>query len=655
MSTSPEQQADPNIADMLSQLSVDEKLSLLAGKSLFKTRAIRKLSLPSMKLVDGPRGVGFHCSFKRATAFPTGIALGASWSPKLAEEFGVAIANEVIAVGGNVALGPAVNICRTPLNGRTFEYLTEDPLLNSQLAVPMVKGIQSQGVAACIKHFAANNQERGRAKVSVKISERALREIYLPVFEAAVREADVWSVMAAYNGVNGIACCENKNLLQNRLRDEWGFSGFVVSDWWAARRTESGASCMRAGLNLEMPGGGSVYRKSRLKKEFKQGDFTEQELDSCLEPLLRIWSRTTLDKLGKGARNTKAHQQLAYRMAAESITLLKNSKALLPLGKKPVRIAVVGERAKLRNCRPLYGGSAGVWSPYEITPLDGIRQGLPAGCELIDDTTKADAAIVVVGLGHRLHGDCEGKDRHDMKLPKEQEQLIKDTAAVNANTIVLLVSGSPLEMTWADDVSAIVAAWYPGMEGGRAIADVLFGRVNPSGKLPVSFPAALADYPAHSDSRGYPGEEGVVHYDEDIFVGYRHFDRAGTKLLFPFGHGLSYTTFEYSELNCSVSGDTCSVTATIKSTGTIAGAEVVQLYIAPQDSRIARPDKELKAFEKIELQANESKQLRFELSKRDFSYWCEQSNEWRADSGRYEICIAASSQDIRLREKVQFL
>lgn len=648
--------------DLLQQLTLDEKLSLLAGKSLFKTRAIPRLGLPALKLVDGPRGVGFHSSLKQCTAFPTGIALGASWNRALAEEFGRALAKEVIAVGGHVLLGPAVNICRTPLNGRTFEYLTEDPLLNSQLTVPLIRGVQSQGVAACIKHFAVNNQERSRAKISANVSERALREIYLPVFEAAVREADVWAVMAAYNAVNGVAACENQDLLQTRLREEYGFSGYVVSDWFAARRTASGASCLKAGLNLEMPGGGSRFRKSRLKREYRQGHFTEQELDAALAPLLRIWQRVASNSKDNGRRNTWAHQELAYRMAADSMALLKNQHAILPLttpeDQEPLRrIAVLGPRANKRNCRPLYGGSAGVWSPYEITPLQGISKGLPEGYALTDDVSEADVAVVVVGLGHRVKGDCEGKDRPHMKLPAEQEQLIRQTAAINRNTVVVLISGSPLEMDWANDVKAIIAAWYPGMEGGRALADIIFGRVNPSGKLPVTFPKRLTDSPAHRSLRQYPGIDKNVDYDEGIFVGYRHFDHKKCEVLFPFGHGLSYTMFAYSQLVAPkhwAAGEDITVSFELTNSGPREGAEVVQLYVAPESTMVERAPKELKAFSKEMLLTGETRKINFTLPERALAYWCEQLQDWRIDSGQYGIWIGSSSRDIRLYASVHY-
>ncbi len=651
---------DSRVQALLQAMTLDEKLSLLAGRSLFKTRGLARLGLKPMKLSDGPRGVGYHSALRRATAFPTGIALGASWNPELAREFGEALALEARAVGAQVILGPAVNICRTPLNGRTFEYFTEDPELNSRLAVEAIRGIQSTGVAACVKHYAANNQETHRMKNSSRVSERALREIYLPVFEAAVREADVWSVMAAYNAVNGVPACESKTLLDEILRREYGFTGFVVSDWFAARRTRSGASCLEAGLNLEMPGRGSRYRHSRLKREYEAGAFTEVELDAGLRPLLRVWLRTSPDAgHPPGKRNTPGHQQLARRMAEQGITLLKNDGGVLPLDRQRIRrLAVLGQRAAKRNCRPLYGGSAGVWSPYEITPLEGLRQLVGRDCEIVSDPRGADAAVVVVGLGHRVGGDFEGRDRADLELPAEQTALIRETLAQNANTIVVLVSGSPLAMPWVDEIPAIVMAWYPGMEGGRAIADVLFGEVNPGGKLPVTFPRTLADSPAHRDPRRFPGDEDTVHYEEDIFVGYRHFDREGIEPLFPFGHGLSYTCFEYSTL-APESGEwrgqgSLQLSFRLSNAGERDGSEVVQLYVGACAPSLPRPPRELKAFRRVFLRAGESTTVSFELPVRALAYYCPQARCWQVDDGDYEIALAASSRDIRLVQRVSY-
>jgi beta-glucosidase len=655
-------EADERARALLAQLTLDEKLSLLAGQSFWKTRAVPRVSLPPMKVTDGPRGVSYHSAWRRCTAFPTGIALGASWDPELAREFGEALARETAAVGAQVILGPAVNICRTPLNGRTFEYFTEDPELNARLAVACVEGIQSQGVAACIKHYAANSQETNRTRNSSQLSERALREIYLPAFEAAVREADVWAVMAAYNAVNGVAACENGELLTDKLRREYGFRGFVVSDWFAARRTVSAASAIKAGLNLEMPGKGSKYRTSNLRREFAAGAFSEAELDVCLQPLLRIWLRTQAAQRppAEMQRNTPEHQRLARRMAAESITLLKNDGDVLPLQRSRIRrLAVLGPRARKRNCLPLLGGSAGVWPPYEITPLQGLEEFLGDDCEFVRDPAGADAAIVFVGLGHgfRRGRDTEGMDRTHMALPPEQQRLIRDTVARNPHTVVVLVSGSPLEMDWAGEVPAIVMAWYPGMEGGRAIADVLFGACNPSGKLPVTFARTLGDCPAHQHERRFPGSETEVLYEEDIFVGYRHFDRASTAPLYPFGFGLSYTRFSFADLSVPASwtaGEKLQISMTLTNDGSRDGAEVVQLYVESRAPAVPRPVRELRAFRKVWLATGESRRLSFELEPSALAYYCEKDKAWCSDPGEYALALGSSSRDIHLRACIRY-
>ena len=662
MVSAPRLDAEERTRALLAQLTLDEKLSLLAGQSFWKTRAVPRVSLAPMRVTDGPRGVSYHSAWRRCTAFPTGIALGASWDAELAREFGEALARETAAVGAHVVLGPAVNICRTPLNGRTFEYFTEDPELNARLAVACVQGIQSQGVAACIKHYAANNQETNRTRNSSQLSERALREIYLPAFEATVREADVWAVMAAYNAVNGVAACENGELLTDKLRHEFGFRGFVVSDWFAARRTGSAASAMRAGLNLEMPGKGSRYRAANLKKEFAAGAFSEAELDDCLEPLLRIWLCTQRAQrpTGQMQRNTPEHQRLARRMAAESITLLKNEGDVLPLQRGRIRrLAVLGPRATKRNCLPLLGGSAGVWPPYEITPLQGLKELLGDDCEFVRDPARADAAVVFVGLGHgfRRGRDTEGMDRTHMALPPAQQRLIRDTAARNPHTVVVLVSGSPLEMDWIGEVPAIVMAWYPGMEGGRAIADVLFGVANPCGKLPVTFARTLSDCAAHRNERQFPGSETEVLYEEDIFVGYRHFDRESIEPLFPFGFGLSYTRFAFSELSVPASwqaGETLQLSMTLTNAGPRDGAEVVQLYVGSCAPAVSRPVRELRAFRKVWLAAGESQRISFELEPSALAYYCETQKAWCSDPGDYDLSLGNSSRDIHLQARVRY-
>lgn len=642
---------------LLDALTLDEKLSLCAGAGFWKTRPVPRLGIRSFRMTDGPRGIGFHSSGKRCTAFPAGIAQAASWDEPLLRRFGEALGRECRAVGGDTVLGPAINIARTPLCGRTFEYLSEDPLLNSRLVVPIVQGIQSLGVAACVKHFAANNQETNRVRVSAEVSERALQEIYLPAFRAAVEEGDAWSVMAAYNRVNGTPVCEHRDLLVRRLRQDWGFRGFVVSDWFAARFTGSTEGCVRGGLSLEMPGKGSRYSIKKLQAGLAAGAFTEADIDHNLAGLLRAMLLTGhLDpERNRGVRNSAEHRTLAREMAEAGSTLLKNDGQLLPLDPaRTRRIAVLGPKLKKRNCLPLWGGSAGVWPLSEVTPLQGLRAENRGRVEWVKDPATADAVLLFLGLSHRPGLDSEVKDKASLALPWQQDELVRRTLAVNPNTIVVLLAGSPVAMPWADDVPAILACWYPGMEGGTAIARLLFGDTNPSGKLPVTFPKTLADSPAHCSTRTFPGDRRSVHYDEELFVGYRHFDRQEIEPLFAFGHGLSYTDFAYTNLhlstNCATAGDTLVASAEIANTGDVAGAEVVQLYIADLEPGEERPPQALAAFCKVHLEAGEQRRIEFELPLSRLDVFCPRAATWQVKPGDYELRLASSSRDIRLRE-----
>lgn len=650
---------DERVDALLSELTLDEKLSLCSGKNFWETKPVPRLGIRPIRMTDGPRGVAFHSSgYRRGTAFPSGIALGASWDVDLARRQGEALGRETHAAGAHVILGPAVNLCRTPMCGRTFEYLTEDPHLNARLTVPFVQGIQSQGVAACVKHFAANNQETQRMQVSAEVSQRALRELYLPAFEAAVREGGALSVMSAYNGINGTKCGENEALLCDVLRDEWGFRGFVVSDWFAARKASSAAACIRGGLSLAMPGRFSRYRLGELRAAVEAGRLTEPEVDRALAGLLRVMIVLGhLDEAPRAARrdiSMPASHAVAREAAAAGITLLKNEGSVLPIDPARVRsVALLGPKATQRNLWPLWGGSAGVWSPDEVTPKQGLEEAFRGHATLVDSAAEADVAVVCVGLSHRPGLDSEGVDRKPFGLPDAQVRLIRATAAANPNTIVVIVAGSPVSMEWAHEVAAIVVAWYPGMEGGRAIADVLTGAVNPSGKLPVTFPRRLEDSPAHASPRSFPGDGETVYYDEDVFVGYRHFDRAGLEPLFPFGFGLSYTHFEYSDLEIETSrfeGEgQLGVAFDLTNTGDRDGAEVVQLYVGDPEASVPRPPWELRGFEKRFLRTGESARVTLCLSVRDLAWFCESPRGWRAEPGRFDVAVGASSRDLRLR------
>ncbi len=477
----------------------------------------------------------------------------------------------------------------------------------------------------------------------------------MPAFRAAVEQGDAWSVMAAYNSVNGVPACQNADLLQRRLRGEWGFRGFVVSDWFAVRGTTSSAACVKGGLSLEMPGKGSRYRYKNLKASYAQGQFSEAELDDNLRGLLHAMVLTGhLDSCGpRGQRNTAGHQALAREMAEAGMTLLKNDGALLPLDPSRIRkVAVLGPKLKKRNCLPLWGGSAGVWPPYEITPWQGLQQENHERFEWVSDPAQADAVLLFVGLSHRPGLDSEVRDRKRLELSEKQNKLIRETVAVNANTIVVLINGSPVAMPWVDQVPAILECWYPGMEGGAAIARTLFGDCNPSGKLPVTFPRSLADSPAHASARTFPGDRRTVHYDEELMVGYRHFDKYGIAPLFPFGHGLSYTQFEYRDLQLSGEDlqpeQTLTVSLTVVNTGAVAGAEVVQLYMADQQPGDDRPPQGLKGFKKIWLAPGEAKSLSLELPLVQLNIFCPQRNAWQPKPGAYTARLGSSSRDIRL-------
>ncbi len=654
--TNPALPAERRATDLLARLTLEEKFSLCAGQGLWKTKAVPRLGLKPFMLTDGPRGVGFHSSGKRCTAFPSGIAQAASWDEALLRRFGAALGQECRAVGGGTILGPAINICRTPLNGRTFEYLSEDPYLNSRLVVPIVHGVQEQGIAACVKHFAANNQETDRVRISSEVSERALQEIYLPAFRAAVEEGDAWSVMSAYNKVNGVPASASADLLRRRLRDEWGFRGFVVSDWFAPRFAGGTESCVKGGLSLEMPGKGSIYKTGKVREAYHNGLITERDVDANLHGLLTAMALTGhLDPVrSRAVRNTAEHQQLAREMAEAGMTLLKNDNAVLPLRPTDLRkVAVLGPALKKRYCLPLYGGSAGVWSPYEVTARKGLEGENRGRFEFVKEARDADVVLFFAGLSHRPGQDSEVRDRASLSLPGRQDEMIRAAARQNPNTVVVLYGGSPVAMPWLDEVRAVLLCWYPGMEGGAAVARTLFGDNNPCGKLPVTFPRSLADSPAHASPRSYPGDKRTVHYDEELFVGYRHFDKRDIEPLFPFGHGLSYTRFDYDNLvleqDALDAADTLVATLELCNSGECAGAEVVQLYIADLDAPEDRPVQALKGFAKHTLAAGERVTVRLEVAVSDLRVFSPEAGNWELLPGRYELRVGSSLRDIRLR------
>ncbi len=652
---------EERVEDLLGRLTLEEKFRLSVGIKAFFTRPIKRLGIPYFKMCDGPHGIGPHSTNNiECTYFPTGICRTATWNPEMAEKFGVALAQEIREIGYHMSLGPGINIIRSPLCGRNFEYQTEDPYLNKIMATNIVNGLQSQRIAACVKHYVCNNQETNRHTVSCEVSERALQEIYLPAFKATVTEADAWSFMSCYNKVNGVYGCENKNLLKERLRDEWGFRGFVVTDWFATRWSESTEKAVNAGLSLEMPTA-MKFRKTRLRKTFNEGKSTEETLNENIRRLLRVMFLVGLfddgNTLPKGSRNTPEHQTIARKIAEEGIVLLKNEDNLLPLDiNKLSKIAVLGPNASEK--RSMGGGSSQVLPPYEITPLQGLEEKCKGKVDIITTPSEADIAIVFAGLNHTPGMDSESTDNTIFDLPEDQIELINNTIQENPKTIVVLISCIVGMSEWVDKSPVIMQAWYPGMEGGHAIANLLFGDVNPSGKLPVTLPKKLLDSPDHLSKRTFPGDDKVF-YDEGIFVGYRHFDTNNIEPLFPFGHGLSYTTFKYENIRITpekISNDEeFTVSLDVTNSGERTGAEIVQVYVQDVESSVERPFKELKGFKKVLLKSGEKGMVTFDLDKSALSFYDEKNNCWKAEKGAFNILIGSSSRDIRLQNQIEYL
>jgi beta-glucosidase len=672
---------ETRVEDLLGRLTLEEKIKLCHADSKFTSAAIPRLGIPRRWLSDGPHGVredvgpdtwnvaGRTDDF--ATALPAAICLAATWNPELAQEAGQVIGQEARKRGKDIMLGPGVNILRTPLCGRNFEYYGEDPLLAGRMAVGYIKGVQSQGVASCVKHFAANNQETERGSINVEMDERTLREIYLPAFKAAVQEAKVWTVMGAYNKFRGTHCCESDYLLNQILKKEWGFQGAVISDWAGVHDTRG---AVLGGLDLEM-GTDKAYDDFYLAKAFregvKNGTYPQAALDDKVRRNLRVMIGTgVFDPRPEGSLNTKAHQDTARRVAEEGIVLLKNEKNFLPLDAGKIKsVAVIGENATRLQT---YGGdSSRVKAFYEISPLAGIlnrigtnvnvtysegyrKDGDAALAERAVAAAKAaDVVIYVGGINHDIGYDTEGGDKKGLEMPYGQVELLQKLTKVNPRIVAVLVGGSPMEMdAWLGSVPAVLLSWYSGMEGGNAIARVLFGDVNPSGKLPATFPKRLADSPAHTTGvKGFPGENGTTVYSEGVFVGYRWFDTKNIEPLFAFGHGLSYTTFQYSKLKVVRGGDADHPSATVEfeitNTGKRPGAEVAQIYVQDMKASVPRPVKELKGFQKVQLQLGETKIITVPLDRSAFAFYDDKQGAWVVEGGEFKILAGASAADIR--------
>ena len=695
-------QMEKRIEKLIKKMTLEEKVGLLHGNSKFYVAGVERLGIPEWSLSDGPHGVRAEINRHdwayagwtndSASYFPTGTAFAAAWNPELAYRRGEVLGEEARWRKKDVLLGPGVNIIRSPLCGRNFEYMSEDPYMNSVLAVAYIKGLQSRDVACSVKHFAVNNQETNRTTVDVECSERALREIYLPAFKAAVQEGGALTVMAAYNKFRGEFCAENNYLVRKILRNEWGFDGVYVTDWGAAHST---VPSMEAGLDLEM---GTLidkyedwYYANPLIEAVKSGKVPMSLVDEKVGDVLRVMIKTiVLDpkkRFGPGSMNTKEHQQATYDAAAEAIVLLKNQNNLLPLDFSSIKsLAVIGDNATRKHSNG--GLSSEIKAVYEVTPLGALRakwgdkvdirfaqgyeklstfvegsnNGQSSGTfssktqesdallkEAVEVARTSDVALLVCGLNHDY--DTESFDRLNMDIPYGQVELIQEVVKANPRTIVVMIAGSPLNMAAVDICSpAIVWAWFNGMEGGNALVDVLSGKVNPSGKMPFTTPVSLDQSPAHALGN-FPGRDLKVNYEEDILVGYRWFDTKGLPVVYPFGYGLSYTTFNYSNLNTDKKtydqADTIQATFTLTNTGDREGTEVAQLYVSDPVCSVMRPVKELKGFKKVFLKPGESRRITLDIPVSSLAFYSEAQSQFVVEPGEFILQLGASTSDIK--------
>ena len=702
---------EERVKDALTRMTLEEKVAMIHAQSKFSSPGVPRLGIPEVWTTDGPHGIRPEVLWDKwnqagwtndsCIAFPALTCLSATWNPEMSYLYGKSIGEEARYRKKDILLGPGVNICRTPLNGRNFEYMGEDPYLSSIMVVPYIKGVQENGVAACVKHYALNNQEFKRHTTNVHLTDRALYEIYLPAFKAAVQEGKAWSIMGAYNLYKGQHACHNQYLLNDILKGEWGFDGVVVSDWGGVHDTDQ---AITNGLDMEFGswtdglsnGASNAYDNYYLADPYleriQSGKAGTKELDDKVRRILRLAFRTTMDRNRPyGAMRSPEHYDAARKIGEAGIVLLQNNGNLLPIDlAKTKKIAVIGENAV--KMMTVGGGSSSLKVQREISPLDGIRNrvgnrakvvyargyvgdasgeynGVVSGQNLKDDRSpeeliaeavrvagEADYVIFIGGLNKSAHQDCEDSDRTGLGLPYGQDRVITELVKVNQNLVVVNVSGNAVAMPWIKEVPAVLQAWFLGSEAGNAIAAVLMGDVNPSGKLPFTFPARLEDVPAHQLGE-YPGSEKVgdivnEKYNEGIFVGYRWADKQKkAKPLFPFGHGLSYTTFEYgkpvADKKTMTADDTITFTVTVKNTGDREGQEVVQLYISDKKSSLPRPVKELKGFRKVKLAPGEEQKVSFTVAKDALSFFDDAKHEWIAEPGKFEAVIAASVADIR--------
>lgn len=688
------QDIEERIEDALGRMTLEEKIKMCHAQSKFSVAGVPRLGIPELWTNDGPHGVKAEIQWNSwnyaewtndsCTAFPALTCLAATWNPEMSKLYGESLGAEARYRKKDVILGPTINIYRTPLAGRNFESFGEDPYLTSQMVVPYIQGVQKFGVATCVKHFAVNNQEADRLKVNVEISDRALHEIYLPAFKAAIIEGKAWSLMGSYNKLRGQFCSYNDFLINQILKRDWNFDGVVVSDWGAVHHTKEAAL---NGLDLEM-GTDDFYSEfffaDPLLKMVKNGMIEESVIDEKIRRILRLVFRTVMNKNKPwGSFATEKHAMVAREIAQEGIVLLKNENNILPIDKNKFNnILVVGENA----IKPMTvgGGSSELKVKNEVTPLEGLKnrfgqemnisftQGYVSSYkdgttqarggltfEAIEAAKKADLVIYVGGLNKERGQDSEQADRTDMDLPYEQNKLIQSLTEANKNLIVVLLSGNAVSMPWINKVPAVVQAWYGGSEAGNALASILSGDVNPSGKLPMTFPVCLSDNSAHSLKGGeYPGDGQTVHYNDDIFVGYRWLDKEKIKALFPFGHGLSYTNFTYGKIILDKrefsANEQLKLSINIKNTGKRDGAEVVQLYIKNRKSSLPRPEKELKGFQKVFLKAGEEKEITMYISAKELQFYDDTRKQWIAEPGKFDLLIGSSSRDIRQTKSILY-
>ncbi len=696
---------DERVEDALSRMTLQEKANMIHAQGKFSSAGVPRLGIPDLWMSDGPHGVRAEINWNdwgysnrtndSITAFPALTALAATWNPDLSFAYGNALGEEALYREKDVMLGPGVNIYRTPLNGRNFEYMGEDPYLASVLVVPYIKGMQQNGVAASVKHFALNNQELWRGHIDVNLSDRALHEIYLPAFKSAVIDGDSWTIMGSYNKIRGQHACHNEMLLNKILKDDWGYKGVVVTDWGGAHDTREAALY---GLDLEM---GSYTNGLTSESEFttddyylanpyiemlQKGELPMETIDDKARRMLRLNFLTAMKRDKPfGSIATDEHYAVAEQIGNEGIVLLKNAPVgkkgpkLLPLNPDVKSILVVGDNATRDLMKG--GGSSELKVKDNVTPLDGLRaiygdkvryaQGYRAGRPMyahvedipqsVQDSLRAqavamakdaDVVIFVGGLNKNHQQDCEAGDRQEYGLPFGQPQLIKELSAANPDLVVVLLSGNAVEMPWEKEVPAIIQGWYLGSMAGRSLANVISGKVSPSGKLPFSFPARLEDNGAHSfGAIAYPGDSIREEYLEDILVGYRWHDTKKIPAFYPFGHGLSYTDFKYGKASASaktISGDqSLTITIPVSNTGSVEGKEVVQLYIGDESASVLRPLKELKGFEKISLKPGEEKAVTFTVKPDDLKFYDDKTGSWRAEPGKFKAYIGSSSADIR--------